>query len=265
MRVLRYLPLRQGYWARSAREGAASEWNAGAERAAQAASHLGDCDFLAARNALLASGVPIVEADLASSEAGAVKLLRRFGYAVAVKAEAAGLLHKSELDCVRLHCASERDVTDAYQTVVANARKAGFADAQALIQPMIAGVAEAYAGIIDDPLFGPAICFGLGGIFVEILEATEIEMAPLTHDDAMAMIYRTKGVKLLEGARGRPRGDIEAMANLLVGLGDFAVANSGQFRALDLNPIIVKPSGEGVIAVDIAIEPNQQPTANAAE
>ena len=168
-----------GYWARSARETAASEWNAGAERAAQAASHLGDCDFLAARNALLASGVPIVEADLASSEAGAVKLLRRFGYAVAVKAEAPGLLHKSELDCVRLHCASERDVTDAYQTVVANARKAGFADAQALIQPMIAGVAEAYAGIIDDPLFGPAVCFGLGGIFVEILKDTEIEMAPL--------------------------------------------------------------------------------------
>ena len=267
MRVLKYLALRQGYWARSAREGAASEWNAGAERAVQAASHLGDCDFLAARNALIASGVPIVEADLASSEAGAVKLLRRFGYAVAVKAEAAGLLHKSELDCVRLHCASERDVTDAYQTVVANARKAGFADAQALIQPMIAGVAEAYAGIIDDPLFGPAICFGLGGIFVEILEDTEIEMAPLTHDDAMAMIYRTKGVKLLEGARGRPRGDIEAMANLLVGLGDFAVANSGQFRALDLNPIIVKPSGEGVIAVDIAIEPNQndQLAASAAE
>ena len=66
-----------------------------------------------------------------------------------------------------------------------------------------------------------------------------------------------QGVKLLEGARGRQRGDIEAMANLLVGLGDFAVANSGRFRALDLNPIIVKPSGEGVIAVDIAIEPNR--------
>jgi succinyl-CoA synthetase beta subunit len=217
---------------------------------------------------MLASGVPIVEADLASSEAGAVKLLRRFGYAVAVKAEAPGLMHKSELDCVRLNCASERDVTDAYWTVVENARKAGFAGAQALIQPMVAGVAEAYAGIIDDPLFGPAICFGLGGIFVEILEATTIEMAPLTYDDAMAMIYRTKGVKLLEGARGRPRGDIEALANLLVGLGDFAVANSGRFRALDLNPIIVKPSGQGVIAVDIAIEPNQNdqpPAANAAE
>jgi hypothetical protein len=92
-------------------------------------------------------------------------------------------------------------------------------------------------------------------------------MAPLTHDDALAMIHRTKGVKLLEGARGRPRGDIEALANLLVRLGDFAVANVGRFRALDLNPIIVKPQGEGIVAVDIALEPihQDQPAANAAE
>jgi hypothetical protein len=94
-------------------------------------------------------------------------------------------------------------------------------------------------------------------------------MAPLTHDDALAMIHRTKGAKLLMGARGRPRGDIEALAELLVRLGDFAVANAGRFRAVDLNPIIVKLAGEGVVAVDIAIEPLQDKqselTANAAE
>jgi hypothetical protein len=92
-------------------------------------------------------------------------------------------------------------------------------------------------------------------------------MAPLTHDDAVAMIHRTKGVKLLDGTRGRPRGDIAALADLLVRLGDFAVANAGRLRALDLNPIIVKPSGEGVAAVDIAVEPihQDQPAANAAE
>jgi acyl-CoA synthetase (NDP forming) len=265
MGALKYLTVRRDYWERASDEAAAARDSCASPEIGR---YLGKWDnFLTTRTALLASGIPIVEADLASSEADAVKLLRRFGYVVAVKAEAPGLLHKSEIDCVRLNCASERDVTDAYRTVVANARKAGFADAQALIQPMIAGVAEAYAGIIDDPSFGPAICFGLGGIFVEILEDTAIEMAPLNHDDAVAMIYRTKGVKLLEGARGRPRGDIEALASLLVGLGDFAVANSGQFRALDLNPIIVKPAGQGVIAVDIAIEPDQhsQPAANAAE
>src|SRR5262249_27335913 len=108
---------------------------------------------------------------------------------------------------------------------------------------------------------------GLGGIFVEILDDTAIEIAPLNYEDAIAMIQRTKGVKLLEGARGRPRGDIAALANLLVRLGEFAVANTGRFRALDLNPIIVKPQREGVAAVDIAIEPvhQDQPVVNAAE
>jgi len=261
MRVLKYLPLRQRYWARSAAE--AGEPADAAKRAPAAELR----DFLGIRKALVASGVSVVEAKFAHSEAEAVELTQRFGSAVAVKAEAAGLLHKSELDCVRLNCASEQDVRDAYRVVTANARNAGFADAHALIQPMAAGVAEAYAGIIDDPLYGPAICFGLGGIFVEILNDTAIEMAPLTHDDALTMIHRTKGVKLLEGARGRPRGDIEALANLLVRLGDFAVANVGRFRALDLNPIIVKPQGEGIVAVDIALEPihQDQPAANAAE
>jgi acyl-CoA synthetase (NDP forming) len=137
---------------------------------------------------------------------------------------------------------------------VQNARKAGFIrDVGVLIQPMTKGAAEAYAGIIDDPLFGPAICFGLGGVFVEILQDTTTEMAPLSQADALGMIRRIKAAAILEGARGRERADIEALADLLVGLGRFALANRGRFRALDLNPIIVGSSG--VVAVDIAIEP----------
>jgi hypothetical protein len=124
---------------------------------------------------------------------------------------------------------------------------------------MVAGVAEAYAGIIDDPLYGPAIVFGLGGIFIEMLKDTTIEMAPLSHDDALAMIHRLKAAPILLGARGRARGDIEALAAFLLRLSHFAVANSGTFRALDLNPIMVKAEGEGVVAVDIAIETRDIP------
>jgi acyl-CoA synthetase (NDP forming) len=136
-----------------------------------------------------------------------------------------------------------------------------------LIQPMITGIAEAYAGIIDDPLFGPAVCFGLGGVFIEIMKDTITEMAPLSHEDALGMIRRIKAAAILEGARGRERAGIEALANLLVGLGRFAIKNSGRFRALDLNPIIVGSSG--AVAVDIAIEPIRRDApdvvANAAE
>jgi acetate---CoA ligase (ADP-forming) len=121
----------------------------------------------------------------------------------------------------------------------------------------VSGVAEAYAGVIDDPHHGPAVVFGLGGLFVEVLKDTAIEIAPLTQEDALAMIHRIKAAPLFLGARGRPRGDIDALATLLVNLSRFAAAHPGQIKALDLNPIIVRPQGEGAVAVDIAVEINE--------
>lgn len=254
MRALRYLPLRRDFWRRET--GAQS-----AERAVNAAGtglngHA--ADFLTARQALLACGIPVVEAALVGSEDEAISAQQRIGGPVAVKAEGLGLLHKSDAGCVRLDCSNAAQVAQAYRDVTQNAHKAGCNTAQALIQPMVKGVAEAYAGVIDDSLFGPAICFGLGGIFVEIFGDVRTEMAPLSRQDATAMILDLKGSRILVGARGRPAGDIEALADLLVRLGEFALANAGRFAALDLNPIIVKPKGEGVVAVDIAIEMRRQ-------
>jgi acetate---CoA ligase (ADP-forming) len=261
MAALKHLPARRDFWRRAAAPGAVAmpqprQANAGA---------LARGDFMATRAALVASGVPVVEACLVRSEDEALAAFRRFGGPVALKAEHPGLLHKSELGCVRLGCGSAAAVAAAYRDVLANARRGGFAYPAALVQPMVAGVAEAYAGIIDDPTFGPAICFGLGGIFVEIFKDTTTELAPLTHDDALRMIHRIKAAPVLLGARGRPAGDIEALAELLVRLGDYALTMAGTFRALDLNPIIVKPKGEGVVAVDLAVEPATDASAKAAE
>ncbi len=212
-------------------------------------------DFISAQKALAAAGIPTVEAALASSAQEAAAIARKLGQPVALKAEAPGLLHKSDLGCVKLNCRTESEVVAGYDAVVANAKSAGFTPDGVLVQPMVSGVAECFAGIIDDPLYGPAIVFGLGGIFVELLRETVTELAPLTMDDAMRMIHRVKGAQILTGARGRPAGDIAALAECLVNLSRFAAANAGRFRALDLNPIIVKPKGEGVVAVDIAVEP----------
>ena len=250
MRALRFLAQRGEHWARADRNrnGAANTVKAGVER--------GPWDFLAARRRLVTGGIPVVEAELARSEDEAVAIARKLAAPVAVKAEAPSLLHKSDVGCVRLGIAGDDAIKQAFRDVMTNCAKAGFKDATgALIQPMVTGVAEAFAGIIDDPLFGPAICFGMGGIFVEILADTTIEMAPLSRDTALAMISRLKAARLLDGARGRAPGDIDALADLLVRLGDFAVAHAGAFRALDLNPIIVGPAGAGVVAVDIAVEP----------
>ena len=250
MSVLKYLAVRRDHWRRAGLQGAPPSGDG--ERVIPGALARGD--FPVERAALIASGVPVVDVRLVRSEDEAVAALSAFGGPVAVKAEAPGLLHKSELGCVRLHCGSDAEVAEAYRDVIEKAGRAGFAHAVALVQPMVAGVAEAYAGIIDDPVYGPAVCFGLGGIFIEVFKDTTTEMAPLTHDDAMRAIHRIKALPLLQGARGRPRGDIEALATLLVRLGDFALAHRGALRALDLNPIIVKPAGEGVVAVDIAVE-----------
>jgi acetyltransferase len=210
--------------------------------------------FMDLHRTLRDNGVVVVDAILARSESEALDAFHRFKAPVALKAEAPGLLHKSDIGCVRLNCASEADVAAAFRAVTENALRAGFPEAAAIVQPMSSGIAEAYAGIIDDPHYGPAIVFGLGGIFVEVLKDTAIEMAPLSHGDALAMIHRIKAAPLLLGARGRRRGDIEALAALLVNLSHFAVAHAGQIKALDLNPIIVRPEGESVVAVDIAAE-----------
>jgi acyl-CoA synthetase (NDP forming) len=211
-------------------------------------------DFISVRDALAASGVALADAVLASSRDEAVVAWRRFGCPVALKVEAEGLLHKSDIGGVRLDCKIEAEVVDGYRDVVANARRAGFSDAAVLVQPMAAGIAEAYAGIIDDPLYGPAVVLGLGGIFVELLKDTAIEMAPLSEATARRMIHRLKAAPVLLGARGRPAGDVDALVAFLVRLSHFAVANAGRYRALDINPIIVKRAGEGVLAVDIAVD-----------
>jgi acetyltransferase len=247
MRALRYLPMRRDYWLRTA-----AQPDHGAARLA-GASDLGD--FLSARAALVSYGIPIVDATLARSEEEALAAWRRMGVPVAIKAAIPGLMHKSDIGGVQLGCAGADEIVQAFRAVIANTRKAGFEDkSQVIVQPMTKGIAEAYAGVIDDGLFGPAICFGLGGIFIEIFNDVRTEMAPLSRADALAMIHGIKGAKILTGTRGRTVGDVDGLADLLVRLGQFALANTGRFRALDLNPIIVKPQGEGVLAVDIAIE-----------
>jgi hypothetical protein len=191
---------------------------------------------------------------LAGSRDEAVAAFYSFGGKVALKIEAPGLMHKSDLGCVRLGCSSEDEVAAAYQDVITNAHRAGFKVAQhVLVQPMAEGT-EFFAGNVNDPLFGPTMSVGVGGIFIEILGDTATEMALLNQDDARSMIGRVKGARILEGARGQPAGDVEALAIFLVRLGGFAMANYGCFKALDLNPVIVRPAGQGVVAVDIVVE-----------
>jgi len=118
---------------------------------------------------------------------------------------------------------------------------------------MVTGVAEVYAGVIDDPLFGPAVCFGPRRHFVEIFGDVRTELCrPLSRDDAHGDDPRHQGGQILTGRPGRaPPATWWRSPTLLARLGHSALAHAGRFRALDLNPVIVKAPGDGVVAVDI--------------
>ena len=252
MRCLRHFATRQEIWARCKVEPGVKPETQSRTEASEVPM---DLDFLSVRRSLLNAEVEVVETESAASSGEAVGMFQKFGRAVAVKAADPQLTHKADVGCVRLHCATERSVREAYDAVTDNARKAGVQDyGRVLVQPMIGGIAEVYAGIMNDAVFGPAVCFGTGGALVEVLNDITIEMAPLSTSEAMRMVRRIKGFPMLDGARGREKGDVAALATFLSKLSEFAIDNSPKFRSLDLNPIIVLPEGKGVVAVDIAVE-----------
>lgn len=109
-------------------------------------------------------------------------------------------------------------------------------------------------GIQRDPLFGPVALFGLGGIFVEVLQDVVFRCCPFEVDEAEAMIRSIRGAPLLLGARGRPRADVAALARLLSNLSRFAWEAGERLRSVDLNPVIALPEGQGAWAVDAVLE-----------
>jgi acyl-CoA synthetase (NDP forming) len=104
-----------------------------------------------------------------------------------------------------------------------------------------------------DPVFGPVVMFGLGGIFVEVLKDVTFRTAPFGLDVAHEMIRSVRGYPMLEGVRGAPPSDVDALAAALAQVSAFAAANADTLESIDLNPVLVRPKGEGCVAVDALI------------
>jgi len=121
-----------------------------------------------------------------------------------------------------------------------------------LVQPMLSGGVEVMAGMSRDPLFGPLIAFGLGGIHVEILGDVQFRIAPLTDRDATEMVREIKGYRLLQGYRGKPPADIKAIEEVLLRISQL-VEEIPEISELDLNPIFAMPPGQGCRIVDTRI------------
>ena len=126
-----------------------------------------------------------------------------------------------------------------------------------LVAPMVAGGVETILGVQRDPLFGPAVMFGLGGVFVEALDDVVFRLAPFGLDEARRMIREIKGFKVLQGLRGAPPADLDALAEALARLSALAATGAERIESIDVNPFLVLPEGQGAVALDALIVPRR--------
>jgi acetyltransferase len=201
-------------------------------------------------------GIPLAETLPATDAERAVGAAERLGYPVVLKVDSPDIVHKTDVGGVRVGCADAASVRQAFRQILEAVRqRAPTASIDGvLVQRMIAGGTEMILGVQSDPLFGPAVACGFGGIFVELLRDVSLRVPPLDTAEALEMIAELRGSTLLRGARGRPRGDVRALADALVRLGALAETHRHRLKALDINPLLVLDEGRGVVAVDWLIE-----------
>jgi acyl-CoA synthetase (NDP forming) len=229
---------------------------------AKALSHRGS-GWLTTEDAhalLAAMKIPLVQGGIATDAEEAVKLAQKIGYPVAVKLASHQVLHKTEMGAVRLNLADEHAVRAAFNLIQARlvqANKLGAMEG-VLVQPMLSGGVEVMVGMTRDPLFGPLIAFGLGGIHVEVVADLQFRLAPLTDRDATEMVRAIKGYQLLQGYRGQPAMDLTAIEEVLLRISQLVEAIPA-ISEIDLNPIFALPEGRGCRIVDarIRIEPSR--------
>ncbi len=209
------------------------------------------------RALLAAYGIPGPREAVATTTKEAAKAAQHIGYPVVLKILSLDIQHKTEINGVRVGLYDEAAVVTAFRQVMEAARRH---HPQArlegvVIQEMIpAEAVEVILGVLRDPDFGPVVVFGSGGILVELLEDSSLRLPPLSHEEALQMIHETRGARLLQGFRGRPPADVDALADALVRLSQLAVDLGDLIAALDINPLMVLPAGQGVRAVDVLVE-----------
>jgi acyl-CoA synthetase (NDP forming) len=200
-------------------------------------------------------GVPVVGERLTASADEAVNAAAALGYPVVLKVESPDLPHKTEAGVIRLNLGDADAVRSAYDQVMANADKVSPPPRinGVLVQPMVPQGIELVVGARNDPLFGPLIVVGLGGILVEVLKDTAISPAPVSTPEALGLLQQLKGIKLLEGFRGMPGVDMDRLAQVISDVSRFVADHRDTVAELDVNPLIC--AGDRITAVDGLIVP----------
>jgi len=215
-----------------------------------------------AKKALAAAGISVPREEVVTSAEDAVRSAQAMGYPVVLKIASEDIAHKTEIGGVALDLKDDEAVRQAYGRIMANAAKHA---PQArldgvLVAPMVRGGVELIAGVSRDPVFGPVVMVGLGGIYAEILKDVAVQVAPVSEEEALRMIRGLKMFPLLDGARGQAKADVAAAARTVARLSEFACRHADDVAEIDMNPILVKPQGEGVLVLDALMVPTSRNT-----
>ncbi len=196
-------------------------------------------DILKSMKALQKEGIKTARYEIASDEKSIVDACKKIGYPVVMKVVSEKISHKTEAGGVIVGIKTEQEAVAAGKKLL----KLG----KVMVQEMVSGI-EIIIGSKKDPVFGPVIMFGLGGIFVELFKDVSFRVAPITKAEALEMMKETKGYQLLSGFRGK-KGDIEKVAESLVKISNYVYKN--RIEELDINPMIVREND--AIAVDARV------------
>ncbi len=206
-----------------------------------------------AKEVLALYGVPVVGEKLVNSADEAAAAAEALGMPVVLKAESPDLPHKTEAGVIRLNLRSAAEVRDAYTVIMerANAVVPKPRVNGVLVQPMVPQGVEMVVGGRVDPLFGPLVVVGLGGIMVELMKDTALALAPVGHDEALGMLRQLQGIKLLQGFRNLPSVDMDRLADVICRVSHFMADQRELIAELDVNPLIC--AGDKITAVDALI------------
>ncbi len=209
-------------------------------------SALGPQDEYVSKQILRANGVPVVKEELVNNIEECLKAADSLGYPLVMKGLVIGGVHKTEMGLVQLGVPNRKAAADIFAGLMEKMNGQG----KVLMQQQIAGKVELILGLIRDPILGPCVMLGIGGVMAEVFNETVFAMAPLSREDALNLIGRFRGQKLLEGFRGTPAVDKEKLADILMVLGKLGISYP-RIREIDINPLII--TAAGAVSVDATI------------
>ena len=203
---------------------------------------------------LRAYGFPLPASKLAKSKKEAVAASKKIGYPVVLKIASPQIIHKSDAGGVKVNLQNAKDVENAFDTIIKNAKKYNKkADIKGvLVVEMVKGGKEMIIGSKLEPGFGPVVMLGMGGIYVEVLKDVTFKLAPMTNIEADDMISSIKTKKILEGVRGEKPSDIKKLSECIQRLSQL-VSDFNEIKELDMNPVLVMEKNKGCRVLDVRI------------